>query len=111
MKIKLFSKNNTIDKVFYNAANKYLNRKFLAHPYNNNKIISYTYRDTKALITKFSNILLTSGISSNDRVAVMVGNIPEYFIIKLSLNLYGISIVPLNDELKKKRVKIYTRAF
>lgn len=105
MKIKLFSKNNTIDKVFYNAANKYLNRKFLAHPYNNNKIISYTYRDTKALITKFSNILLTSGISSNDRVAVMVGNIPEYFIIKLSLNLYGISIVPLNDELKKNELK------
>ena len=38
-------------------------------------------------------------------MAVMVGNSPEYFILKLSLNYYGLSCVPINTELSIKRIQ------
>ena len=39
-----------------------------------------------------------------DRIAVMVGNSPEFFILKLSLNYFGLSCVPINMELSTKEI-------
>ena len=40
-----------------------------------------------------------------DRVAIMIGNNPEYFILKLSINNFGLSCVPINNELSSREIK------
>ena len=44
-------------------------------------------------------------INRKERVAVIVGNIPEFFILKIALNCNRISCVPLNYELNFSELK------
>ncbi len=101
-----FKNNDTIEKVFKNSVKKFSKNTFLEYPYLKQKNkIKYTYEETDCLVDKYKKEFFDIGLNCNDRVGIMIGNIPEYFIIKLSLNILGISCVPLNCELTKSELE------
>ena len=103
---KKFIYNSTIRSIFNKVYKKYPNNSFLASGYSRqNNIRNYTYKEVKKLIDQ--NILFFKDCSMNigDRVAIMIGNNPEYFILKLSINNFGLSCVPINNELSSREIK------
>ena len=103
---KKFIHNSTIRSIFNKVYKKYPNNSFLASGYSGqNNIRNYTYKEVKKLIDQ--NILFFKDCSMNigDRVAIMIGNNPEYFILKLSINNFGLSCVPINNELSSREIK------
>ena len=106
MNYNFLNNNNTIKDIFKSSLKKYTNNNFLEHaPLSHKRNTKYTYYETSVLIDQYKRQFQTIGLSTNDRVAIMIGNVPEYFIIKLSLNIIGVSIVPLNSELKSDELE------
>ena len=107
IKIKrAFIQNATIEKVFNYALYRYSNKILLSHPTIKNKEYAkcYSYYDVNKSIQNYIKFFNSIGVHKEDRVAVAIGNIPEYFIIKLSLNFIGASIVPINCDLNYKEI-------
>ena len=98
---KQFIENSTIKDIFNNSVTNFSKNNFLCSPCNraNSKINNYSYNDVKKILTDYISYFKSLNLRHSDRVSVIVGNIPEYFIIKLSLNYIGLSCVPLNYEL------------
>ncbi len=99
--IKFFIENNTIDDIFKISVKKFKKEIFLSHPKirSNKTKNEYTYEEVFNYTQTFKKYFDKLQIKQGDRVAVIVGNIPEFFIIKLSLNCIGVSCVPINYEL------------
>ncbi len=101
MKSKLFIENNTIkdisDLLFkkfkYNILLEDSRKKY------NQSVNSYSFNDVSNYVDIYSSYFKKANINHKDRVAIIVGNIPEFFILKIALNYNGISCVPLNYEL------------
>ncbi len=103
----LFIENSTIKDIFESSLKKYRYNTFLSYPKLSNSksdIYSYSFNDVSKYIKIYINYFKTINLQYKDRVCVMIGNLPEFFIIKLSLNYIGISCVPLNYELKNKEL-------
>ena len=83
--IKFFIENNTIDDIFKISVKKFKKETFLSHPKirNNKKKNDYTYEEVFNYTQTFKKIFDNLQIKQGERVAVIVGNIPEFFIIKL----------------------------
>ena len=98
---KQFIENKTIKDILDISFSKFSDNDFLCSPSNksNTKVRNYSYRDVKNLLLKYTSYFKSLNLKHSERVSVIVGNIPEYFIIKLSLNYIGLSCVPLNYEL------------
>lgn len=98
---KKFIYNNTIKLIFNKIYKKYPKNIFLSNSKisNNGKIKNYTYEDVKKEVTRNVAFFKKNNFHIGDRIAIMVGNTPEYFILKLSLNYYGLSCIPINKEL------------
>ena len=98
---KQFIENKTIKDISDISFSKFSNNDLLCSPSNksNTKVRNYSYSDVKNLLLKYTSYFKSLNLKHSDRVSVIVGNIPEYFIIKLSLNYIGLSCVPLNNEL------------
>ena len=90
----------SIKCVFDEVCKKYSENILLSHPSkkSNQKSKYYTFREVKELVNINSLSFKEIGLNIGDRVSVMIGNIPEFFIIKLALNYNGISCVPINNE-------------
>ena len=98
---KQFIENKTIKDISDISFSKFSDNDFLCSPSNksNTKVRNYSYSDVKNLLLKYTSYFKSLNLKHSERVSVIVGNIPEYFIIKLSLNYIGLSCVPLNNEL------------
>ena len=98
---KQFIENKTIKDISDISFSKFSDNDFLCSPSNksNTKVRNYSYSNVKNLLLKYTSYFKSLNLKHSERVSVIVGNIPEYFIIKLSLNYIGLSCVPLNNEL------------
>ena len=101
MQNNLFIENSTIKDVFNISLSKYKNKPFLESPRSkfNDSFNTYSFSDVYDYIKLFTSHFREVCIKPGDRVAVLTGNIPEFFILKIALNYNGISCVPLNYEL------------
>ena len=86
---------------------KYPENILLSSSFINNKksMREFTFKDVKKYINQNIVFFKENKIYLGDRIAVMVGNSPEYFILKLSLNYYGLSCVPINMELSINEIQ------
>ena len=101
MKSKLFIENNTIKDISNLLFKKFKNNILLesSRKKHNQSINSYSFNDVSNYVDIYSNYFKKININRKDRVAIIVGNIPEFFILKIALNYNGISCVPLNYDL------------
>ena len=101
MQNNLFIENKTIEDIFNTSLRKFKNKIFLETPKSksNDSFNMYSFNDVYNYIKLFSLYFKNVYIQPGDRVAVLTGNIPEFFILKIALNYNGISCVPLNYEL------------
>ena len=101
MQNNLFIENNTIKDIFNISLKKFKNKVFLESPKSkvNDSFSTYTFSDVYNYIKLFTSYFREVSIKPGDRVAILTGNIPEFFILKIALNYNGISCVPLNYEL------------
>ena len=103
---KKYIYNSTIKSLFNKIYKNYPKNIFLSnsHILNKQKIIEYTYEDVKTKINNNNLFFLENNFFIGDRIAIMVGNSPEFFILKLSLNYYGLSCVPINMDLSSNEI-------
>ncbi len=103
---KKYIYNSTIRSLFNKIYNKYPKNIFLINSgfLNNGTIKEYTYESVKKHISKNISFFKKNNFFIGDRIAIMVGNSAEYFILKLSLNYYGLSCVPINMELTTNEI-------
>jgi len=111
VKKKIFIENSTINDIFNFSVKKYRKETFLTYPNTNcsDKNKYYTYEDVFRLSQKFIKFFRLLKLQNSDRVSIIVGNIPEFFILKLSLNCMGVSSVPINYELSQSEIKYILR--
>ena len=103
---KNYLKNINIYEVFLKISNKYPNNIFLSYPSrtSNAKTVNYTYNQVLLQIENFSNYFNSLRLRAKNRVSIMIGNVPEFFILKLALNSMGISCVPINADLSIREI-------
>lgn len=91
--------NQTISEVFKKASQLWPEAPFFISPQNQNNLkIEISYRETNELSNRYSEKLKQCGYGLNQRIAVLLGNSPQHYIVKLALNCIGVSCVPLNPE-------------
>ncbi|GIX13670.1 MAG: hypothetical protein KatS3mg118_1629 [Paracoccaceae bacterium] len=59
-----------------------------------------TYARAAEAVTQWSLALTAAGYAPGQRVAVSLGNRPEHLVLKLALNAVGLSVVPINPDLR-----------
>lgn len=58
-----------------------------------------SYNEAAARVSKRLSALQKSGYAAGDRIALLLGNQPQYFIEMLACNALGISVAPINPDL------------
>ncbi len=106
-KEKKYLNQSTIKSVFAKIFRKYPNNIFLSSGFINEQDPGrkYSYKEVHKLININISLFKEYNLKIGDRVAVMVGNNPEFFILKFSLNCAGLSCVPINHELSAHEIK------
>ena len=106
-KNKKYIYNSTIKSVFDKVCMHDPNNTFLSSAYTgqNKSFRSYTYEEVKTIISKNIIFFKKCKLITGNRVAVMIGNNPEFFILKLSLNYIGLSCIPINAELSHRELE------
>ena len=64
----------------------------------------YTYKEFFENTNKVANVLHDLGVKNGDAVAIMTGNVPEYFFSQFGILKTGAGVVPINSLLRKKEV-------
>ncbi len=82
MKSKLFLENNTIKDISNLLFKKFKNNILLenSRKKHNQSFNSYSFNDVSNYVDIYSNYFKKVNINRKDRVAIIVGNIPEFFI-------------------------------
>ncbi|MEM7547727.1 MAG: AMP-binding protein [Pseudomonadota bacterium] len=89
----------TIGEVFGEAAARWPDAPFLIAPQQEGgNPVLMTYGDTKAAVDACAARLANAGYGHGHRVALLMGNRPEFFILKLAFAALGISCVPVNPD-------------
>ncbi|MDE0532013.1 MAG: AMP-binding protein [Albidovulum sp.] len=65
------------------------------------QLLAWTYEQMRETAERRSEIYKLRGFIKGDRVGICLPNSPEFFVEWLSLNLLGISAVPVNPELRQ----------
>lgn len=58
-----------------------------------------SYNESAVRVSKRLSALQKSGYTAGDRIALLLGNQPQYFIEMLACNALGISVAPINPDL------------
>ena len=98
-------KNKTIGSVFSSAASLWPDSIFFISPGNNStekSELSYSVAATK--IKSYENYFSQSGYGYGERIALLLGNSVEHYLVKLAANNLGISVVPLNPDSSKSEI-------
>lgn len=64
----------------------------------------YSYEDVLKHVRARADTYAAAGIGYGDRVALLIGNRPEFFVEFLALNALGAGIVPLNPDLRRDEI-------
>ena len=64
----------------------------------------YTYKEFYENANRIANGLHQLGVKEGDAVAIMTGNVPEYFFSQFGILKTGAGVVPINSLLRKKEV-------
>lgn len=89
----------TIGAVFDEATRTWPDAPFLIEPAKTGgapRILSYA--EAAAEVDRLSAALSGAGYGHGHRIATLIGNRPEFFLMRLAMNRLGISIVPVNPD-------------
>lgn len=89
----------TVGALFHNTARGYPDRLALVDGQRR-----FTYREIEALSNRWSNFLLAKGLKRGDRVAVLLRNCAEYFLLELAAAKTGIILAALNWRLTEREL-------
>lgn len=95
----------TVYEAFRSACARWPGRPFLAmSPLTEREYFpegyEVTYADALAEVARHSDALRSAGYGLGHRIGVLAENRPQHFILQLAFNALGISIVPLNPDLR-----------
>ena len=92
-------KNKTIGGVFFEAATTWPEAIFFISPKTLvTPMLELSYSKALKRINAYEHNFKKAGYGSGDRVALLLGNRVEHYLIKIAANNLGISIVPLNPD-------------
>ncbi len=95
----------TILNVFQEAAEKWPSYPFLLVPKTHSTDIQeISYAKALRKVKMYKKSFYKAGYSFGTRVAVLLGNSPDHYLIKIALNGIGVSIVPLNPDASPKEL-------
>ena len=63
-----------------------------------------SYSEAQTQVNIYERKLLAAGYSSGERIALLLGNRADHYLIKLAANNLGISVVPLNPDLSPSEI-------
>jgi acyl-CoA synthetase (AMP-forming)/AMP-acid ligase II len=93
---------------FVDSATRYADQPFLTIPASarpaGSDALTLSYRETLARIENQKQRYQQAGYRKGLRVALLLGNGPEFFVHFFSLNALGVSIVPLNGDSKPHEI-------
>lgn len=93
------SDGKTIGEIFAEATRRWPEAPFLIAPAPDGgapRIIAYA--EAAATVAGYAAALGAAGYGHGSRVALLMGNRPEFFLLKLAMNQLGISLVPVNPD-------------
>ena len=92
-------KNKTIGGIFFEAAAKWPDAIFFISPKTQvTAMVKLSYSKALKRVGVYEGIFKKAGYSFGDRVALLLGNRVEHYLIKIAANNLGMSIVPLNPD-------------
>ena len=96
----------TIGEVFKKAREAYGDNTLLSSIQKQSGLFSksYTYAEAYKLSQNYSNLLYKSGYGHGHRIALLIGNVIEYFIYKIAFSNIGASCVPINPDYLPKEI-------
>ncbi|MEX2520238.1 MAG: AMP-binding protein [Paracoccaceae bacterium] len=99
------SDGKTIGEVFDEAAARWPEAAFLIAPAPDGgapRILSYA--EAARAVARHAAALAAAGYGHGDRAALLMGNRPEFFLLKLAMSRLGISLVPVNPDYRAGEV-------
>ena len=91
--------NKTIGAIFSEAVNLWPNELFFISPdTEESPRIKISYIDALKKVTVYEKKLTKGGYGFGERIALLLGNKVDHYLIKLAANNLGISVVPINPE-------------
>ncbi len=95
----------TIGEVFAEAAARWPHADFLIAPAaNGGTPLSRTYAEVAEAVSAEANRLREAGYGHGHRIALLMGNRPEFFILKLAFASIGASCVPVNPDYRPAEI-------
>jgi long-chain acyl-CoA synthetase len=95
------SRFENIRALIQGQASKHAERSFLINEFDGREV-SFAALDTQT--NRVANLLARLGLKAGSRVAVLMGNSPEFLIACLGVIKAGCSVVPLSTDLKPEQV-------
>ena len=97
--------NKTIGVVFREAVNLWPNKIFFVTPKTKRSpTVKLSYIDALRKVIVYEKKLIDSGYGFGERVALLLGNKVDHYLIKLAANNLGISVVPINPDLSPNEI-------
>ena len=97
--------NKTIGDIFKEAATLWPNQIFFVSPKTNKTpLITVSYIEALNRMTEYKEELLNAGYGYGERIALLLGNRVEHYLIKLAANNLGISVVPINPNASSNEI-------
>ena len=89
----------TIGAIFDEAVDRWPNEIFFVSPKTSNTVsLEISYSEAHARVNDYKKLLSEAGYRYQDRIALLLGNRVDHYLIKLAANSLGISIVPINPD-------------
>ena len=97
--------NKTIGAIFNEAVNLWPNEIFFISPKTNESpIVKISYLEAFSRVNTYEKKLVEAGYGFGERVALLLGNKVDHYLIKLAANSLGISVVPINPDLSPNEI-------
>jgi long-chain acyl-CoA synthetase len=65
----------------------------------------YSFRESEAIVNRFGNGLLSIGVETGKKVAILLDNRPDYLFAYFACHRIGAPVVPINNFLKGNEIK------
>ncbi len=97
--------NKTIGAIFNEAANLWPYEIFFISPKTNQSpLVKISYIEALSRVGNYEKKLIEAGYGFGERIALLLGNKVDHYLIKLAANNLGISVVPINPDLSPDEV-------
>ena len=97
--------NKTIGEIFHEAVNLWPNEIFFISPKTDvSPLVKTSYTEAFSKVGYYEEKLFEAGYGIGERIALLLGNKVDHYLIKLAANNLGISIVPINPDLSPNEI-------